>query len=115
MRTVDYVAPFVGAISLESVHWYQLREHLHLAKYQRLLRSKAYWLITLAMVLLGGAGSLILFEDRLRPGELFVAGAAFPTLLKKLVAGFSKERVTLGDDTEGRRATAGAMDYFKVS
>jgi len=115
MRPIDYVAPFVGAIALETVHWYQLREHLHLAKYRRLLRSRAYWVITTIMVVVGGVGSLILFEDRLGPGELFVAGAAFPTLLKKLVAGFTTKQVTLGDKLTDDRSTVSAMDYFVVS
>lgn len=46
MDGLDYVAPFVGAMTLEAVHRYELREKLHLKKYRQLLGSPAYWLVT---------------------------------------------------------------------
>lgn len=96
MPTLETLAPFVGAAAMETVQWYQLRERLTEAKYRRLLRSPAYWAITVAMAVIGGIGTLIYFQARLTPGEFLVAGAAFPSLLKKLIGAFVKKQVTLG-------------------
>jgi hypothetical protein len=59
------------------------REKPDLSKCRKPLRSPACWVITAVAVLLG---ALVHFYDRLGPGELLVAGAAFPAPLKKLVA-----------------------------
>jgi hypothetical protein len=96
MTVMEMAAPFVGAIALEAVHWYQLRERLHLPKYRRMMRSVAYWAPTLVMIVVGGAGTLIYFQGRLTQGELFIAGAAFPTLFKKLIKSFVTDQVKLG-------------------
>jgi hypothetical protein len=112
MSGVSRLAPFLGAAALEVIYWYQLRTELHLKKYQRLLRSKAYWIITVAMVLVGGLFTLIYFGDRLRPGELLVAGAAFPTLIKQLIAAFSAKQLTLGEDSTESEADA-LRTYFR--
>jgi hypothetical protein len=114
MSALELAAPFVGAIALEVFHWYGLRERLDTARYRRLLRSRVYWIFTVLAVVVGGAGALIYFGGRLSGGELLVAGAAFPTLLKKLVGVFVKERTTLGDAEDRREPadTAPAADYF---
>lgn len=114
MSSLHYLSPFLGAVLFEAVHWFRIREKLDLPKYRKLLRSPAYWVITAVAVLLGGLGALVYFGDRLSPGELLVAGAAFPTLLKKLVAAFTDKQATvLGDE----RADDGSpvADYFAAA
>ena len=86
MDLLSYCAPFVGAVALEVVYWYGLRDKLMNVKYQRMLRSRAGWLITLAMIFVGGFGSLILAEGALGPAKLFIMGAAFPSLLKQVAS-----------------------------
>lgn len=105
-------APFIGAIAQEVFHWYHLRERLESPKYKRLLRSRVYWVFTAAAVLFGGLGAYIYFGTRLAPGEMLVAGAAFPVLLKKLVAGLTaKEETKLGDEEKKDHPV---RDYFSV-
>ena len=106
MTTIEMAAPFVGAIAMEAVHWYQLRERLSLGKYRNLLRSVGYWVITIVMALVGGVGTLIYFQGRLTQGELLIAGAAFPALLKKLVGTFVKSQVKLGGPGEREPSAA---------
>ena len=122
MTAMEMVAPFVGAATLELVQWYQLRDRLTLPKYRKMLRSVGYWAITIAMAIGGGAGTLIYFDGKLTQGELLVAGAAFPTLFKKLIGGFVKDhgQVKLGADRERDADSAqngsdsGAKAYFTV-
>ena len=114
MDWLQLSAPFVGAIAFEAIHWYQLRERLHLEKFRRAARSIAYWAITILMIVVGGVGAMIYFGDRLTAGEMLVAGAAFPTLLKKLVGAFVKEQVQLGDRSgrEPAPSTPSPVAYF---
>jgi len=116
MSVLNYIAPFVGAALLEVVQWYRLREKLDNERYRRLLRSPGYWVITVLTGVLGAIAALIYFATRseLSPAELLVAGAAFPTLFKKLVAAFvDKEVTTLGDLSEKRKSTIST--YLSVS
>lgn len=113
MSSLHYLSPFLGAVLFEAVHWFRIREKLDLPKYRKLLRSPAYWVITAVAVLLGGLGALVYFGDRLSPGELLVAGAAFPTLLKKLVAAFTDKQATvLGAEPDEGGPVA---DYFAAA
>lgn len=104
MTVLQIVAPFIGAIALEALHWYQLREKTGTAQFRRAVRSVAYWVITAVMIIVGGVGALIYFGERLSAGELLIAGAAFPTLLKKLIAPFVKKQTKLGSPEDAERA-----------
>ena len=111
MNGLDYAAPFIGAVVLEVVRWYQIREKLHLARYKRLLKSVGYWLITGAMVIVGGVGSLILADGKFGAAKLLVLGAAFPTLFKEIVgAAQSPVETELGTDKEPQPSVW--RDYF---
>lgn len=103
MTPLDTASPFIGAIAQELLHWYQLRERLDQVRLSRLLRSVGYWVITVLVVLVSGAGALIYFNGRLTAGEMLIAGAAFPTLFKKLATTFVKERATLGGEVRDPR------------
>jgi hypothetical protein len=76
-----------GALAQEVLHWYRLRTTLDRPEVRRLLRSPGYWIVTVAMIVTAGAGTALLYGDRLaRPDALFVLGAAFPMIFKRLVA-----------------------------
>ena len=111
MNTLHIAAPFVGAVLSEVLHWYRVRDRLDSAKYQKLLRSRPYWIITTLAVLVGGLSVLIIFGARFNDGELLLAGAAFPTLLRKVIAAFvGGPKTVLG--TNDRQAVS---DYFAVA
>lgn len=108
-----YWAPFLGAIVFELFHWYQLREKLDGRKYQKLLRSKGYWVITVLFTLGASAVVAIYFEGRLTTPELVAAGAALPTTLKKLIAtATARQETKLGPEDEDK---AKWSDYFYYS
>lgn len=110
---LQYLAPFIGALTIEAFHWYQLREKLHTTKYKNLMRSKPYWFWTLLFIVLGSAVALIYFEGKLTAAELVIAGAAMPTLLKKIIATFTaKQQTTLGPDDADKPKWS---DYFYYS
>lgn len=74
-----------GAFCQEVVHLYDLRATLHCARMRRVYRSWQYWVITVLMVLASGMGVWVMCGDRVVPEHvLFVMGAAFPMLFKKL-------------------------------
>jgi len=101
------VAAAFGAFAFEVVQWYDLRAKLSAKKYQKLIRSKGYWIITVLMMIVGSGGAAILFLDRLAAPEMMVAGAAFPTLFKKLVSAFKPTGVRLGEAEK-----PSILDYF---
>ena len=84
LNASDVIAAFVGSVSAEVLFWYQARSKLPDRKYQRLMKSKAYWGSTIAMVLLCVTGSVLWFYgDVVSPRGYLLAGAAFPVLIKR--------------------------------
>ncbi len=109
MTSIDYTAPFIGAIVIQVVHWYQLREKLELTRYKRQLRSLSYWVISTLMVVGGGYASLILADGKLDAPQLLLIGAAFPTLFTKLVSAGQQ----VGKETNlGAEKGSLLRDYF---
>jgi hypothetical protein len=107
------MAPFLGAAALEVFYWFNLRRKLLPTKMKAILRSRFYWIITALAILLGGFCAVLLFPDS-NAGQLLLAGAALPTLLKKLVGGFVSDNGPDlgGEDTQ--RSTP-ARDYFSYA
>lgn len=95
-------APFVGGVVLELIHWHELRERTGQAKYQKLIRSVSYWLITAAMVAGGALVALywaVSKDEAPSPFELLIAGAAAPSLVKNAIASLlAKEKTELGEE-----------------
>lgn len=114
MDLFAYIVPLLGAVALEVVHWYELRERLHLPKYRKLLRSWFYWVPTITMIFVGSGVVMVwnLSQDESRSAiELLVAGAAAPNLLKKFVAAFLAKKLTmLGDEDDDNKLSF--RDYF---
>lgn len=98
-------AVLLGSIFQEILHWYGLRSKLHLKTNQALLKSKAYWLLTLAMFSFSVFGVYFWFdgdvsEQSLR--DMFIFGAAFPLIFKSAIKSVSQGKsVTLGDADKG--------------
>lgn len=87
MNDISFIALAIfGAITMELVHWYELRNKLEEEDTQKLIKSKYYWIITMSMIVISGFGTYILFfEKALKMSIPFVLGAAFPTIFRKVV------------------------------
>jgi H+/Cl- antiporter ClcA len=110
----SFFAAALGAVSLEVIHWYNIREELHLQKYQRLIRSPSYWIPTILATLLGAIIVPVYFGAGLRLDQLLIAGAAFPTTIRKIIGtGLAAEKTRLG--AERPEPKVGFRDYFLVS
>lgn len=86
---VAILCALTGAILQELSHWYQLRAKLSEKQYQKLMDSRAYWIVTAIMVLATPLGVLIWYHDSLvsqQPRDFLVYGAAFPLIFKSGVA-----------------------------
>ncbi len=88
-----------GALAQEVLHWYLLRARLDEPRLVRLLRSPAYWIVTLAMIAVSAVGAAFLSDARTTPATAFVLGAAFPALLERLVAAAVTRAAVSGADT----------------
>ena len=79
MNLSSFLAAALGSVALEIAHWYNVRDQVDSDKYQKLMRSKRYWVPTALMTLLGAVVVPIYLGTGLRPDQFFAAGAAFPT------------------------------------
>jgi hypothetical protein len=108
------LAAFVGAIGQEISYWYDLRAKLTQKRYQILVRSPGYWVVTLAMTVFSAVGAWLLYRDDVQRVDVYLlAGAAFPLLFKKLVAASSERSPKLGREDSFARA-APIRTYFNV-
>lgn len=89
-----------GAFVQEFSHWYEKRRELDKDEYKILIKSKAYWVISLLMVIVSGFGTYLLFKDDIlgKSKAIFVIGAAFPLIFKKAVKITTNDEVELGDN-----------------
>jgi hypothetical protein len=84
---VAFALATFGAGLQELVHWYELRNKLDHEEYARLLRSRAYWVVVLLMIVGSGIGTAVWCDGGAYSGrDYMVFGAAFPLLMKKAVA-----------------------------
>ncbi len=70
-----------GGIANEILHWWGLRENPNLPTYAR---SALYWVVTIAMVVLGGLIAWLQIAEKAEPYLAFQLGLAAPMLLQKL-------------------------------
>lgn len=93
--TVFLPAAFGSAVQ-ELAYWWELRFKLSQKKYQEQMRSVAYWIIVLAMVVGSGIGTVIWFASQsTAPKDALILGAAFPLIFKHAV-GVVEARPNLG-------------------
>ncbi len=100
------LAAGLGAAAQEVLHWYDLRGKLGSERIEALLRSKEYWAITIATILICPPCCwLLIGPEPVSTKTAFLAGAGFPLLFKKGVSAFAdKDQTPLGD--------ASFRDYF---
>jgi hypothetical protein len=77
-----------GGAALEMLHWYALRRDRRLPAYAT---SPLYWLITLAMIALGGLIAILYFGSRAEALLAFHVGASTPLILQKLTTTVVRE------------------------
>lgn len=98
----------LGALAQEVAHWHELRKKFAKKRVKALLRSREYWLITLAMIVLSPFCCWALFgQDEIGRQFQFISGAAFPLLLKKIVSAFSEFDAT-------KLGASSVSDYFQL-
>ena len=99
---------FLGAVVQEVAHWHELRKKFTDTRVRTLFRSREYWLVTIAMIILTPVCCWVLLDglDSNRQVKFF-SGAALPLLLKKTVAAVSNfDTIRLGDSP--------VSDYFQL-
>lgn len=87
-----------GGGANELLHWWGLRENPNLPEYARRL---FYWVVTVAMALLGGGLAWLQLGTGADPLIAFQIGLAAPMLLQKLIKAAPEARGGMG----GRTAT----------
>jgi hypothetical protein len=103
-----------GALLQEILFWYEARTKLSAPKYSALLRSGAYWFITVLMILGAGIGTWLWFEPATESTRTYLLlGAAFPIIFKKVVAAFIPKATKLG--AQEKPGHVNAIDYFGMA
>jgi hypothetical protein len=78
----------MGGAALELLHWYALRRDPELPAYAK---SVFYWIITAAMIALGGLVAILYFGARAEALLAFHVGASTPLILQKLTTTVAKK------------------------
>ena len=81
----------------EVIHLYQLRSRLSADEFRIFPRNWEYWVITALMIGCSAVGVWILYGEKGVPKSvLFILGAAFPALFKKITAATTGGEIKLG-------------------
>ena len=96
-----------GSFCQEVMYWRELSGQLDNPQFEKLIRSKTYWIMAFLVVLVSGFGCFFLcFEDGMSKMQTpFILGAGFPALFKKAVQ--SRAQQDLG-------AKSLIKDYFQI-
>ena len=90
----------LGAAMQELLYWYEIRARLHIAQTAKLLRSPAYWLITILMILVCGIATHFWYLPDAQPLRTYLlTGAALPLLLKQGVKVLTPDKQRLGENS----------------
>jgi glucan phosphoethanolaminetransferase (alkaline phosphatase superfamily) len=112
-----------GVVVQEIIHWFDVRKKLDEEEQQKVLKSKYYWFITILAIIVFGIGTWIVFfpfekkpsnsqalTDIISLRIVFLLGAAFPVIFKKLVA----LKQDLGNTSLERQGKLNFKDVLKV-
>jgi hypothetical protein len=97
-----------GASCVELLSWHNIKRNLSQKKYEKLIKSPGYWIITIITVIFSAIGVCIIYYrlDR-TPWEFAIAGAAFPTLFDKamkVLASRTDVMGGVGDDAKDEKS-----------
>lgn len=107
-HTLAFIAAALGAFVQELAHWHILRRKLDQKELRATLQSRAYYAVTILMIVASTIGSWLWFlPDIETPRTYLLTGAAFPVLVKRGIAAFLKDESELGPEAGSLR------NYFK--
>lgn len=80
-----------GAFCQEIMYLIELRKKLQDDRLKDLLSSNSFWLILVLVISISGFGTWVLYGGKELSNDLiFLLGAAFPVIFKKLVTSFGQ-------------------------
>lgn len=88
-----------GGIATEILHWWNLRENPNLPEYAK---RPFYWLVTLAMIVLGGGLAWLQLGENADALITFQIGLAAPMLLEKLIKSVPERPGAMGTQASVR-------------
>ena len=92
-----------GALSVEIVRVYELKNKLHYKKYQKVYKSILFWIVVIAFFSISGFFTWIMNENNpnVTPWQLFFTGMGSSALIKKFSEGlYSKKELDAGSNDE---------------
>lgn len=90
-----------GGFCQELAHWNSIKSNITQKKYEKLINSQAYWVVSLSMIISSPAFLYLWVNGDFNQIELktsFLYGLSFPLILKKLGENLYKDRITLGKE-----------------
>jgi len=93
----------LGGVFNELLHWWNLRDKPELPEY---VRSPKYWIITLLMVLVGGAVAWLYFGQEANSLIALHVGISAPLIVQKLAA-------SVPEPSGSRGTYASIRSFFK--
>lgn len=90
-----------GGFCQELAHWNSIKSNITNKKYTKLIKSRAYWVISLLMIVSSPIFLYLWVAGDFSQVELktsFIYGVSFPLILKKLGETLYKDKITLGPE-----------------
>lgn len=90
-----------GGFCQELAHWHSIKSNITQKKYAKLIKSRAYWVVSLSMIISSPAFLYLWVAGDFSQIDLktsFIYGLSFPLILKKLGETLYKGRITLGQE-----------------
>jgi uncharacterized membrane-anchored protein len=79
----------VGILVQEVVQWYSLRSVLSKREHQQTLRDPTYWIVVIAMLVVGTAATYFWMADELdryKIRDALILGISFPAIVRKTLS-----------------------------
>lgn len=90
-----------GAISMELMKAYQLRGKLSLKKYQKMLKSYLFWIVTIGMIIVSGFFAWVINVSSINPTilQIVISGIGANSIIRSIGENvvLKKNDIELGD------------------